>query len=74
MLYTWLFNHTRGSVLLAYLFHASANTWSMVFPVDHANDYVGWTVTGLLFLLALVVVVTNGAENLARRTERIREV
>ena len=41
ILYTWMLNHTRGSVLLAYLFHGSANTWSQVFSIDHANSLVG---------------------------------
>jgi hypothetical protein len=41
-------NNTRGSVLMAYLFHAAANTWSQVFSIDHANPWVGWIMAGLL--------------------------
>jgi membrane protease YdiL (CAAX protease family) len=73
ILYTWLFNNTRGSVLLAYLLHAAANTWSAVFSIDHANPLVGWILTGLLVLMAMIVVVTSGAENLSRKGSRIQE-
>ena len=47
-----MYNNTRGSVLMAYLFHAAANTWSQVFSIDHANPLVGWILTGLLVLMA----------------------
>ena len=73
ILYTWIFNNTRGSVLLAYLFHAASNTWSQVFSIDHANPLVGWILTGLLVLVAMIVVLAAGAENLSRKTTRIQE-
>jgi hypothetical protein len=68
-----MFNNTRGSVLLAYLLHAAANTWSAVFAIDHANPLVGWILTGLLVLAAAIVVATTGAENLSRKGNRIQE-
>ena len=73
VLYTWLLNNTRGSVLLAYLFHASQNTWSRVIAVDHANSFVNWAGALILLLLAVIVVVTNGAENLSSKSTRIME-
>ena len=73
ILYTWIFNNSRGSVLLAYLFHAAANTWSQVFSIDHANPAIGWILTGLLVLVAGIVAFTTGPENLSRKTIRIRE-
>ncbi|HSL45121.1 MAG TPA: type II CAAX endopeptidase family protein [Anaerolineales bacterium] len=73
VLYTWLFNNTRGSVLMAYLLHAAANTWSQVFSIDHANPLVGWILTGVLVIAALVSVAVAGAENLSRKTTRIQE-
>jgi len=71
ILYTWMLNNTRGSVLLAYLFHAAANTWSQVFNIDHSRggDYIPW----ILLVLAIIVVITNGAENLSRSQTRIKE-
>ena len=73
VLYTWLLNNTRGSVLMAYLLHAAANTWSQVFSIDHANPLVGWLLTGVLVLAALIIVTLTGAENLSRSTSRIQE-
>jgi membrane protease YdiL (CAAX protease family) len=73
VLYTWMFNNTRGSVFMAYLFHAAANTWSQVFSVDHANQSLNWIITGLLVLAAVVVVLTTGARDLSRKTGRIQE-
>jgi membrane protease YdiL (CAAX protease family) len=73
VLYTWLYNNTRGSVLLAYLFHAAANTWSQVFSIDHANPWVGWIMAGLLVLAAVIVVAATGTEDLSRTKDRIQE-
>ena len=73
VLYTWVFNHTRGSVLLAYLFHASANTWTQVFTVDHTNATLDWIMAGVIVLLAVAVVGIAGSENLSRSTRRIQE-
>jgi len=73
VLYTWIYNNTRGSVLLAYLFHASANTWSQVFSIDHANPMLGWILTGVLVAVATVIVTMTGPENLSRRCIRIQE-
>jgi membrane protease YdiL (CAAX protease family) len=73
ILYTWMYNNTRGSVFMAYLFHAAANTWSQVFSIDHANQSLNWIITGLLVLAAVMVVVVTGTENLSRKTSRIQE-
>jgi membrane protease YdiL (CAAX protease family) len=73
VLYTWMLNHTRGSVLLAYLFHGAANTWTRIFSIDHADPRVGWIVDALLVLLALIVIVYEGRENLSRTGNRIQE-
>jgi membrane protease YdiL (CAAX protease family) len=73
ILYTWMYNNTRGSVLLAYLFHAAANTWTQVFSIDHANQTVNWILTAVMVLVAVVVVLAAGAENLSKTRIRIQE-
>jgi len=73
VLYTWMYNNTRGSVLMAYLFHAAANTWTQVFSIDHANGSLNWFVAGLILLAAMSVIVVSGAENLSRKNHRITE-
>jgi membrane protease YdiL (CAAX protease family) len=73
VLYTWMYNNTRGSVLMAYLFHAAANTWTQVFSIDHTNHLVNWILTGLLVLAAAIVVLATGKENLSKTRIRIQE-
>ena len=73
VLYTWLYNNTHGSVLMAYLLHAAANTWSQVFAIDHANQLVNWILTGVIVLVAVLVLAQAGAQNLSRTNMRIQE-
>lgn len=74
IIFTWMFNHTRGSVLLAYILHGATNTWTRVFAIDHnPNPLVGGAMTGLTVLIAVILLVTLGAENLSRRGTRIQE-
>ena len=73
IIFTWMYNHTRGSVLLAYLLHGSANTWTRIFAVDHnADPLVSGFMIGLPLLVAVILVVTFGAENLSRNQKRIQ--
>jgi membrane protease YdiL (CAAX protease family) len=74
ILFTWVFNNTKGSVLLAYLFHAATNTWTRVFAIDHSViPHVSQALTGITTLLAIIIIVTMGAENLSRKKVRIQE-
>lgn len=73
IIFTWMYNHTRGSVLLAYLLHGSANTWTRIFAVDHNTDpWVSGAMIGLPLLIAVILVVAFGAENLSRNQKRIQ--
>jgi len=62
-----------AALLIAYLFHAAANTWTRVFAIDHRNATVTWILACLIALTAIIVVVTTGAQNLSRTHERIQE-
>lgn len=73
ILFTWLYNNTRGSVLLAYLMHAAANTWTVFFAIDPANQVQTWALTGVTVLLAVVVIAVSGPQNLSRTNARITE-
>jgi membrane protease YdiL (CAAX protease family) len=73
ILFTWLYNNTRGSVLLAYLMHAAMNTWTEFFAIDAANQIQAWTMNAVLVLLAVIVVIASGAEHLSRTNARIQE-
>ena len=62
ILMTWLFNNTRSSLLIAYLYHAAVNTWtSEVFSLQ-AIDSAPVTV-----LLAVIIVVSYGPAHLTRK-------
>ena len=65
ILFTWIANHTRGSVLLAWLFHAANNTFAAIFSLgDPARQW--WLGAAVFWLAALVVIVATGP-NLTRK-------
>jgi uncharacterized protein len=62
-LYTWLFNNTQGSILLAILFHASGNTISNLLPIlppAAADLSIYYITVGLHWTLALVILFVTG--------------
>jgi uncharacterized protein len=73
VLFTWMYNNTSGSILLAYLLHASMNTWTQIFSIEPSNDFQSWMLSGLLVILATIAVMVSGAENLSRTRSRIQE-
>jgi len=52
VLYTWLFNNSRGSILVAVVFHAISNTVAQMFPEPTANLFY-WIVLGLVVIFVL---------------------
>ena len=71
ILFTWMYNHTCESVLLAYLLHGATNTWSQIFSIDHnGNPFTGFAMTGLVALAALIVVIVFGPARLSRQPEK----
>lgn len=66
--YTWIYNGTRGSLLLVTLFHIAFNTFGAVFRGVSATSL------GILsFLIAVALVASLGGEHLSRQ-ERVRQV
>lgn len=72
VLYTWLYNSTRGSLLLVTLFHATANTAGMFLPIEFAaaGGLERNALIALYIIAAVVVIVFAGARNLSRTEER----
>ena len=70
ILFTWMYNNTKGSLLLAFVFHAS-QAWFELFrdPDNLIGPYIGFT--AVLVVTAIVVVLISGAKNLSRKHERI---
>ena len=70
-LYTWLFNNTQGSILLAILFHAAGNTISNLLPFlppAAADLRVYYITVGIHWVLALVILFVTGPTLSSRRT------
>jgi membrane protease YdiL (CAAX protease family) len=70
IMYTWVFNNTKGSVLLAAVFHGASNAWA-----GYLDNYRGNFVNILAFAIVLVVagvliVLLSGPEHLSRKHER----
>jgi membrane protease YdiL (CAAX protease family) len=69
ILYTWLYNSTRGSLLLVTLFHAAGNTAGMFLPVANrystGNQGVLIIFIVLEILIALVLTIREGRVRLS---------
>jgi membrane protease YdiL (CAAX protease family) len=70
--FTWVFNNTRGSVLIASLLHGANNAWMNYFLVDPATEVLGITIwsTVLWAVLAFVLLLVYGPAHLSRSNER----
>ena len=70
ILFTWMFNHTRGSLLMPHLFHAASNTTLGVLPILPMNTGGDtrpmWLAVGLLWMFAIAIVMAFGPAHLSR--------
>jgi membrane protease YdiL (CAAX protease family) len=68
--FTWLFNNTKGSVLLAAVFHGASNTWAVYIDVYRGHFGGILTVMALSVLITIIIVAMSGATNLSRKYKR----
>lgn len=71
VLFTWLYQHTRGSLLLAILFHASINTSAIFLPIMTAvtGESLAFALSVVIkVLVAGLIVVRCGPSHLTRCT------
>ncbi len=73
ILTTWLFNHTRGSVLIAALFHTATNLGMVFFGVLTHEAALFWVYAALLWLATVAVVWLEKPARLTRAAE-VRDV
>lgn len=72
VVFTWVFNNTRGSVLIAAFLHGANNAWINYFLADPAMEVLGITVwsTVLWTVLAIALVLILGPANLSRSVKK----
>jgi membrane protease YdiL (CAAX protease family) len=65
--YTWVFNNTKGSVLLAAVMHGAGNAWIGGY-IDVERTHLGGvlTLTALMAIVSMVIVLMAGPSNLSR--------
>ncbi len=69
--FTWLFNHTRGSVLVAGLFHGMFNAWIGYFTPDLSDALsMALGVTICTTAIAVIITLVFGPAHLSRTVER----
>jgi membrane protease YdiL (CAAX protease family) len=70
VLLTWVYNHTRGSMLLCVLFHFAISSSAFIFSVAYPSNaaYLAWSIVG-----ALVWWLVAGAVVLLGRQPQVRQ-
>ncbi|MCP4164317.1 MAG: CPBP family intramembrane metalloprotease [Chloroflexi bacterium] len=66
VLFTWLYNNTQGSLLVAILFHTIGNTTAALLPPYFSTEIGRWIYFSLLLITALIVVLVWGWRTLNR--------
>ncbi|MFX0060426.1 MAG: type II CAAX prenyl endopeptidase Rce1 family protein [Candidatus Heimdallarchaeota archaeon] len=70
IVYTWLYNNTNGSILVAMIFHAVNNISNSLFPLnDTLFGYAYYTI--LLDLAVVIILIIYGPKNLVRKSTRM---
>ena len=72
--YTWIFNNTKGSLLLVSVLHGSEvwfAYWLLSTGINGSNFDNYWGVGLVMILVAIIIVFTNGAKNLSRKHIRV---
>jgi membrane protease YdiL (CAAX protease family) len=69
--YTWLFNNTKGSVLLASVLHGAGNVWLGRYIDVYRGHFGGvLTFTAVMVIVSIIIVLLVGPTNLSRTNAR----
>ena len=67
ILFTWIYNNTGSSLLLAYLMHAASNFWPRVLPMGAIVGPFAWLPDAITILAVVLVVLIYGPAHLSRK-------
>ena len=74
---TWLYNNTKGSLLISHFFHTCSNVTIgllPILPMDTNGDTGPLYITiAFLIIVTVVIVAVYGKENLSRKHIRVCE-
>jgi membrane protease YdiL (CAAX protease family) len=68
--FTWLFNNTKGSVLMAAVLHGATNAWSGYLGVDKLPFNGIFILAMVSVLISVIIVATAGVNELSRKFKR----
>lgn len=69
--YTWVFNNTKGSVLLAAVLHGASNAWLGYIDVFSRGGFGGiMTFSAVSVIVSIIIVLLAGPTNLSRTNHR----
>ena len=68
--YTWVFNNTKGSVLLAAVIHGAVNAWNGYINVYRGNFGNILAYMALSVIVSIIIVIAAGPTHLSRTKER----
>lgn len=72
--YTWMFNNSKGSLLLPVILHGSEvwfAYWVLSTGINQGNFDNYWGYGLIMVVIAVIIVVSSGAKNLSRTSERV---
>ena len=72
--YSWIFNNTRGSLLLVAVLHGSevwVAYWMLSTGINPSNLDNYWGYGAVMVVIAAIIVITTGSQNLSRKRIRI---
>jgi len=69
--FTWLFNNTKGSILLVAAFHGSEIWLAYLMGTDSKKLDNLWGYGLVMLITAIIIVIITGPENLSRKHQRI---
>lgn len=72
--YTWMFNNSKGSILLPAVLHGTEvwfAYWIISTGINQGNFDNYWGYGLIMVLIAIIIVITSRAKNLSRKNERV---